>query len=174
MRGTGPGPLSDGPGGGYRPRMAEHHYVIVNRSQILFYRERVEPGYPPGCKLVASAEFPDAHRSYTDNESDMAGRFPGGVRAGNGMNIDERLPMQEEAERRNVASLANTIERFLRQFPNSLWDYAAGPTIHYAVLERLSPDVRASLDRALQKDLTKTPVNELAAHFDEAHANSRR
>lgn len=154
--------------------MAEHHYVIVNRSQIHFYRERTEPGYPPGCERVEVIEFPAAHRSYTDNESDMAGRFPGGVRAGNGMNIDERLPMQEEAERRNVADLAAAIERFLRHYPNSMWDYAAGPTIHYAVLEKLSPDVRAGLDRALQKDLTKVPVKEIAAHFDEAHANSRR
>jgi len=154
--------------------MAEHHYVILNRTQARFYRERTEPGYPPGCELVAAADFPEAHRSYTDNDSDMAGRFPAGARTGGGMNIDERLPMQEEYERRDAATLAEAVERFLRQFPNSLWDYAAGPALHYAVLEKLSPDVRAGLDRSLQKDLTKTPVGEIASHFDEAHAHSRR
>ena len=153
--------------------MADHHYVVLNRSQILIYRERVEPGFPPGCVLVASIDFPEAHRGYTDDQSDMAGRFPAAPRSG-GMNIDERLPMQEEAERRNAANLARSLEQFLKQHPNSRWDYAAGPTVHYAVLERLSPGVRAGLDRTLQKDLTKTPVIEIASHFDEAHSHSRR
>jgi hypothetical protein len=154
--------------------MVDHHYVVLNRTQIQIYRERTEPGYPPGCVLVASFGFPEAHRSYTDNDSDQAGRFPAGVAAHNGMNIDERLPMQEEHERRDAAALATTLERFLRDFPQSRWDYAAGPALHYAVLERLSPAVRAGLDRSLQKDLTKAPAHEIATHFDEAHAHSRR
>lgn len=141
-----------------------HYIVVLNRSQLLVYREDAAPGRPEThCVLVEAADFPSAHESYTDRASDMAGRFPRG--ADSNMNIDERLPMQEEFQRRQVATIAQTLERFLRRHPHIRWDYAAGPALHYAVLDRLPAELRGGMDRATQKDLTKVRPDELLRHF---------
>jgi hypothetical protein len=144
--------------------MSPHYIVVLNRSQLLVYREDAAPGRSEHhCVLVEAADFPASHESYTDRDSDLAGRFPRG--ADNNMNIDERLPMQEEFNRRQVATIARTLETFLRRHPHIRWDYAAGPALHYAVLDKLSPELRGGMDRAVPKDLTKTPADELLNYF---------
>lgn len=144
--------------------MSPHYIVVLNRSQLLVYREDAAPGRAEHhCVLVEAADFPASHENYTDRDTDMAGRFPRGT--GEGGSIDERLPMQEEFSRRQVTTIARTLETFLRRHPHIRWDYAAGPALHYAVLDRLSPDLRGGLDRSVQKDLTKIPADELLQHF---------
>jgi hypothetical protein len=144
--------------------MRPHYVVVLNRSQLLVYRESLEPGSTmPHCQLVEAADFPSAHEQYTDRDADMAGRFPRG--ADNGGNIDERLPMQEEFQRRQAATIAQTLEKFLRRHPHIRWDYAAGPGLHYVVLDQLPADLRGAMDRTAQKDLTKVPPDELLRHF---------
>jgi hypothetical protein len=144
--------------------MTAHYIVVLNRSQLLVYRQDAAPGRAEQhCILVEAADFPAAHESYADRDTDRAGRFPRG--ADNNSCIDERLPMQEEFQRRQAATIARTLERFLRRHPFIRWDYAAGPALHYAVLDQLSPDLRGGMDRAVQKDLTKIPADELLHHF---------
>lgn len=144
--------------------MRAHHIVVLNRSQLQVYRAGTEPGRPePHCQLIEAADFRAAYENYTGGEADAAARVPRG--ADNGMKGDERLPMQEELQRRQVAALARTLETFLRRHPGVRWDYAAGPGLHYAVLDRLPADLRGAMERAAQKDLTKVPPDELLRHF---------
>lgn len=144
--------------------MSPHYIVVLNRSQLLVYREDTAPGRSElHCVLVEAADFPSSRESYTDRDSDFAGRFPRG--ADNNSSIDERLPMQEEFQRRQAAVIARTLETFLRRHPHIRWDYAAGPALHYAVLDRLSPELRGGMDRSVQKDLTKVNADELLNYF---------
>lgn len=138
--------------------------AVFNSTSLRLYLEDQPPGaLGPQFKVVEAADFPAGRRQYTDNDADFAGRFPRG--ANNNSSIDERLPMQEEYERRNVAEIARELSRFLARHPGLAWDCAAGPALHHAVLERLPAEQRKRLDRSAIKDLTKLPPQELARHF---------
>jgi Protein required for attachment to host cells. len=85
-----------------------------------------------------------------------------------GMSIDERLPMKEEVERRNVRVIAEELETFLRNRPTATWDFAAPPALHNAVIEALSPETRGRMRKALAKDLSNQSSEEVRAHFETA------
>jgi hypothetical protein len=143
----------------------EHYVVVLDRAHLNIYqvkdgdhatRVRFEP--------VEAMHLPAGRRHYTDRDSDQAGRF--GARIGPaGASIDERLPMQNEHERGLAADLAERLGRFLMEHDHATWDYAAGPALHRAVLDRLPPAARARLERALAKELVHQSPAELEAHF---------
>lgn len=138
--------------------------AVLNSTSLRLFREDQPAGaLGPHLTLVEAVDFPEGRQPYTENDSDFAGRFPRGT--GYGASIDERLPMQGEHERRNAAEIARELSRFLTRHPGLAWDYAAGPNLHRAVLERLPAELRTRLDRAEVKDLTKVPPQELARHF---------
>ena len=137
--------------------------VLLDRAHLRIFR--ATSGAP---EEIHGADLPGGRRSYTDNDTDRAGSFSGsrtkGARAG-AASIDERLPMQEEQERRLVRDAATLIENFLRENPHSRWHFSAGPALHQAVLDALSPSAHARLDTAIKKDLVNMPRGELASHF---------
>jgi hypothetical protein len=87
------------------------------------------------------------------------------------MSIDERLPMQEEEERRQTRDLVQAIETFLQQHPAATWDFAAAPAVHNSVLERVSPPMRSRLRQSVAKDLVNQPVEELLRRFEPERAH---
>ncbi len=119
-------------------------------------------------------DFPAGKQSYTDRDTDMAGRFgsskhqapgPGAPTARTGMSIDERLPMQREESRRRAKELAAQIDAFFQRHPGGSWDFAAGPELNGAVLELISPAVRQRVRRSVVKDLVRQPVETMRSHF---------
>lgn len=155
--------------------MSDHFIITADRGHVRVFRKDQSPGQmTPTLAEVQALDFPSGRRSYTDRDTDMAGRFqssnhqsrgPGAPMARTGMSIDERLPMQEEEERRQSKDLVETIEGFLRQRSDATWDFAAGPEVHNAVLEALSPATRSRLRQALSKNLVNQPVEELLKQF---------
>jgi hypothetical protein len=159
--------------------MSEHFIVTLDQGHLRIYVERQSPEqFTPGLEQVEAMDFPAGRESYTDRDTDMAGRFssskhqgpatgaPGGNGVGRtGMSIDERLPMKNEMNRRRAQELAAEVEDFLSKRPNASWDFAAGPELHRAVLELLSPRVRQRLQRAVPKDLVNQRPSELRAQF---------
>ena len=155
--------------------MNSHYFVIADHSRIRIFTERTQVGQTtPGLDEVFAMDFVQGRASYTDNDTDMAGRFqgskqqgaaPGSPTARTGMSIDERLPMQREAHRRAVSEIAGLIDSFLELRPDSSWDFAAGPSMHNAVLERLPVSIRSRLRSSLAKDLVKQPLSELRERF---------
>ena len=155
--------------------MNSHYFVIADHSRIRILTERTQVGQTtPGLEEVFAMDFAQGRASYTDNDTDMAGRFqgskqqgasPGSPTARTGMSIDERLPMQREAHRRAVSEIAGAIDSFLELRPESSWDFAAGPSMHNAVLERLPSSIRSRLRSSLAKDLVKQPLSERRERF---------
>ena len=156
----------------------EHFVVVLNRAQLRIYqKERAAEGVGGPLRLAEAFELPAGKENYTDRDTDQAGRFPGskgtkgnmgtGVAGGS---IDERLPMQEEHQRRIAAELSARVDAFLVSHPQARWDFAAGPGLHHAVLEALTPSVRQRLGQAIQKDVVKQPLPELRSHFEEEPA----
>lgn len=150
------GPAADAPG---------HFIVVLDRAHLNIYQV-TNGGRAARARFerIETVHLPAGLQHYTDRDTDQAGRF--GARVGPaGGSIDERLPMQNEHNRRLAAELADRIGRFLQQHEHATWDYAAGPALHHAVLDRLPPGVRARLDRALAKELVHQSPAELEAHF---------
>lgn len=130
----------------------------------------------PAFDEVHAIDFPGGVKSYTQRDTDMAGRFQnskhqargaGAPIARQGMSIDERLPMKREEERRQIDALASAIQTFLGNLSDSSWDFAASPAIHNAVLAALPDATRRRLRQTLTKDLVNQPTQELAMHFAE-------
>ncbi len=150
--------------------------VTVDHAHLKIYRATDTRG--PSrlqLQLEEAVDFPSGRSSYFAEESDQAGRFPGrrgtpaDVAPQSGGSIDERLPMQQEQERRIQTQLATRIDNFLQQHADAMWDYVAAPALHRAVFERLSDDVRQRVGAELAKDLVNAPVLELAAQVADAH-----
>jgi hypothetical protein len=141
----------------------EHFVAVLDRAHLNIYRvgsgtdrARFEP--------VEAFHLPAGLQHYTDRDTDQAGRF--GARVGPaGGSIDERLPMQNEHERRIAAELAARLGAFLQEHDHATWDYAAGPALHHAVLDRLPASTRERLDRALSRELVHQTPAELEAYF---------
>jgi hypothetical protein len=146
---------SAGPG----VREPEHFVAVLDRAHLNIYQVR-NGGRADRARLepVEIIELPAGNERYTERDTDQAGRF--GARFGpGGGSIDERLPMQNEHERRLAADLAARLGRFLEQHDGATWDYAAGPALHHAVLDRLPswrhtsrPDEGRAMD---QRDLSQ-------------------
>ena len=155
--------------------MSEHYIVTIDRGHLRIYAERTTPGQSTlGLEQVEAMDFPLGKQSYTDRDTDQAGRFqgskhqgagPGGPTARQGMSIDERLPMEREESRRRAKEIAAAIDAFLKTRPDASWDFAAGPELNGAVLELISPAVRQRVRRSIAKDLVNQRVDEVRAHF---------
>lgn len=153
-----------------------HYILLADQGHLRIFDERSSPGQrTPTLVEVQALDFPQGRANYTHNDTDMAGRFqgskqqgvgPGAPTARTGMSIDERLPMQREVERRSIGDLVESIETFLSPKPDATWDFAAGPAVHNAVLEKLTPAVRTRLRKSVAKDLVNQPTSELLGHFE--------
>jgi hypothetical protein len=144
---------------------AERFIAVLDRAHLRIYQvSNGDRARRARFDLAESFDLPAGLQHYTDDDSDQAGRF--GARGGpRGASIDERLPMKNEQKNRLAKELAEHLQQFLESHENATWDYAAGPALHGAVLDRLSPDVRSRLDRALPKELVSHTPAELEAHF---------
>src|SRR5690349_4658971 len=145
--------------------MAQKFIIAVDRAHLRIYRYSQQPGqFTPSIQPVDSLDIPEGHDSYTDNDSDMAGRFPGSRGRSGGMSIDERLPMKEEHMRTIVEQLADRITAFLEKHPNSTWDMAVGAPLRSQLVDALPDPVRRRLDQVISKDLVNVPPAELREH----------
>jgi hypothetical protein len=144
---------------------AERFIAVLDRAHLRIYRVTDgDQSRRTHFELAESFDLPAGLQHYTDADTDQAGRF--GARGGPaGASIDERLPMKNEQKHRLAKELAKHLQQFLETRPQATWDYAAGPALHGAVLDRLSGDVRSRLDRALAKELVSHTPAELEAHF---------
>ncbi len=150
--------------------MPPRYLITVAERQFRVHELASAPGQSsPTVRQIESLEFVPAKGSYTDRDTDQAGRFPHTANRP-GMSIDERLPMQEEQHRRAVDWLAEQIETFVSTHADAPWAFAAGATLHNPVLEKLRPSVRATLSESVRKDLIHTPAPELPSHFPVAVA----
>lgn len=155
--------------------MSEHYVVTANQGHLRIFQRRQTPTQmTPAFDEVRAFDFPLGVAGATARDTDMAGRFQGARQQGNapgapiartGTSIDERLPMQREEHRRRIRDVAQALDSFFATRPGATWDFAAGPELHNAVLETVTPKTRAQLRRSVTKDLVHQPQTEFAAHF---------
>src|SRR3954468_7142385 len=105
--------------------MSQHFIVAIDHGHLRILAEQPRAGQStPGLQEVEAMDFPAGRASYTDRDTDMAGRFgsskqqslgPGQPTGRQGMSIDERLPMQREESRRRAKKLAAEITAFFEK-----------------------------------------------------------
>lgn len=155
--------------------MNEHFIVAIDHGHLRIYAERNGPGQSaPALDQVQAMDFPQGRASYTDRDTDMAGRFqsskhqspgPGSPMARTGMSIDERLPMEREESRRRAKELAAEINTFFQSRATATFDFAAGPELNGTVLELLLPGVRQRIRRSIAKDIVNQRADQIRGHF---------
>src|SRR5512133_1620397 len=56
--------------------MNEHYIVAVDAGHLRIYAQRQKPGqFTPGFEQIEAMDFPAGKASYTDRDTDVAGRF---------------------------------------------------------------------------------------------------
>jgi hypothetical protein len=148
--------------------MPERFAVALNRGSIRIYRHSQPVGQTtPGLQPVQHLDIPAGRTKFNHYATDQAGRHPSQPHQGpyEGMSIDERLPEQQEHEKRVFDEVAREVEAFFAAHPQAEWDFAAPPGVHQAVKGRLSEGLRQRIRRALTKDLTNLPPAEVREHF---------
>lgn len=150
--------------------MLKTYVITADRRRFRIHETQERLGRDqPSLKLVDEVEFTETRGGYTGRDTDMAGRFGDNKGKEQGQftqgSIDERLPMQNEMDRRAVGLIAGRINELLREHPQAGWSFATAPDLHHAVLEEIDPGARARLRKSLPKELTNVPVAELAEHF---------
>jgi hypothetical protein len=155
-----------------RPGVAgppDHYMAVVDRAHLRIYRVYApRTGGSTQFELAEAVDMVAGHQQATARATDMAGRFPGGsgrLQGSGGGTIDERLPMHAEYERRVVGDLVHHLTRFFSEHYRATWDFAAGPEIHQAVLNRLPAEIRARVDVAIVKELPHQTPAQLRAHL---------
>src|SRR5205823_14600968 len=99
----------------------------------------------------------------TDQVTDLAGRYSG---PGNQYSsISENQGIDLENRRRAQRLLADHIEDLAhREKPDAIF-FAAVKDVHNRILERLSPQTRAKVEKDFALDLTKVPESDLLHKF---------
>lgn len=154
--------------------------VLADRAALHILAEEHPPGQRTAILRALYHEvFPLGRESYFARDTGPQGRFPHNRRQG-GQSIDERLPMQQEQERRLIRQIGRALATFLRHRPDATWDFAAAAPLQNALLDQLEPALLDRLRRVVPKELTHQPVESLAGHFasvptpsDDPRANRR-
>jgi hypothetical protein len=140
---------------------AERFIAVLDRAHLRIYQvNNGDETRRTRFELADSYDLPDALQHVTDAGADEAGRFEGRAAS-----IAESLPIKNEQKIRLAEEFAEHLRHFLEAHDHATWDYAAGPALHGAVLDRLPPAVRSRLDRALPQELASPSEAELEAHF---------
>lgn len=144
--------------------------IVTNLGRLKAYRVVETPTRGEKLDLVESMNFVNAHIPYSGRVTDSSGRFPmGGGPVGGGtspqMSTYEAMTAGLENERRLMKEVSNHIEEILMREKPEQWYFAATSEIHQAIVDELSPDLRARLTRSVLLDLSKMHPTDMLRHF---------
>jgi len=138
--------------------------IVTDRGTLKAYKVNQTPTRGPSLRLVQAFDTTDAHGRYQDKMTDQAGSFPSGAAPGPN-SIAERTGIETENDRRIVKQLADSIVDVVNREGMDGWSFAAPASIHSAVVEQLSPDVRDRIVEHVKSDLVKIEPSKLPGHF---------
>lgn len=143
--------------------MNEHYIVTVDRGQLRIYVEAPAVGQrTPRLEVVETMDFPRRDESVVTiapdaSEQSAPTRSPP-------MGAD-RLPLPRRLFRRSRDIIAAELDTFLQNRPQASWDMAAAPALYHFIIDRLSPETRRRLKRALSKVMVNLRADEVLAQF---------
>ena len=158
--------------------MKPHYIAVADQAHLRIFAEHRDLGQmTPGLDEVYALDFPQEKGGHVTDVTKIAGHFQGDAQevsspdapdAHEGTANGTHPPLRRGMGRRNIHDIADALGAFLINHPHASWDFAAGPSAHNAILERLPAALHESLHRSLSKDLVKQPTDELLARFESA------
>ncbi len=155
--------------------MKPHYIAVADQAHLRIFEEHREIGQmTPGLDEVYALDFPQAKGGHITDVTHFPGHSqdteqedfsPGESTDDAGMAIGAHPPLRRGMGRRNLDDIADALGAFLVSHPEASWDFAAGPSAHNAILERLPAGLHDRLRRSLPKDLVKQPTDGLLARF---------
>jgi len=139
--------------------------IVTDRGSLKAYKVSKTPTRGPHLELVQAFDTTDAHGRLQDKFTDQAGAFPGGAAPGQMNSIGERTGIETENDRRIHKQLADGIAEIVAREGREGWSFAAPPSIHSAIVDLLSPDVRRRIVEYVKSDLVKIEPAKLPGHF---------
>ena len=139
--------------------------VVTDRGSLKAYKVNATPSRGPSLQLVQAFDTTDAHGRYQDKITDQAGSFPSGAAPGQMNSTSESSGIDLENDRRICKQLAENIAEVVSREGTGGWSFAAPASIHAAIVELLSADVRDRLVEHVKSDLVKIEPAKLPEHF---------
>ena len=141
--------------------------ITANLGHLKAYRLVNTPNRGLKLEMIDEMNFLQAHGRFQEKVTDVAGRFP--VAEGSGpmppMASGEALTAELEIHRRLAKLAAECIERIVERERPKRWHIAAPAEICPAITEAIAPELRKTLLRTVNADLTKVPPEEVLRHF---------
>ncbi|MDB6076074.1 MAG: hypothetical protein JWO89_3714 [Verrucomicrobiaceae bacterium] len=137
--------------------------ILADRGNLIAYKT-VSPGR---LEKTESLDLVEGREKISEQYADKAGNFAMGSQVQGG-GTAERFLMEEELEKRILTTIARLITEICGKEGAQSWGFAAASEINEAILEHVSPTLRARLTVNVRKDLTNTPAKEVAEHFSSA------
>ncbi len=81
--------------------------------------------------------------------------------------------LETEIRKKLVKIIAMDINALIKKEDCEYWYLAAGERIGKEIINKLEPNVKATLDKRITVDLTQLPKSEILSHFRETFGNSR-
>ncbi len=121
----------------------------------------------PRVLLIESYDSIDGHGRLGEKLSDAAGRFKrGGSKDEAAMGSGERHAIKRETEKRLIKMMAKDINSLIVRENCIKWYLASGEKINRRIVEYLSPEIKARMEKNVVADLTKTDKSEILDHFN--------
>lgn len=117
-------------------------------------------------RSLADVKPVGSHLKAEDKYSDNKGARDN---AGDGLDAKgtlEKPRLAIEENKRLLEWLGQNITTLLQEHDASSWMFAAPPEVNKAILENVSPALRACLGKNVTRDLVNANVTDLAKHFD--------
>jgi hypothetical protein len=145
--------------------MAPHYIITVSEGRFRVLERFARPGQMSArLREVASHDFMPLAGAPGGRGGPRPGYFGTNLRPAS-RGEEPPPPIPDEDKQRAVEWLAEQIEHFLIDRPGQAWAFAAGPDLHNPILSRLRPSVLGSLVETVHRNLSLTPLDELAVHF---------
>src|SRR4051794_25997118 len=139
--------------------------IVADRGSLKAYKVSKIPSRGHHLELVQAFDTTDGHGRFQDKLTDQAGSFPSGAAPGQMNSVGERTGMATENDRRIHKQLADSISDIVSRDGRDGWSFAAPASIHSAVVDLLTPEIRKGAIDHVKSDLVKIEPAKLAAHF---------
>lgn len=141
--------------------------IVTDLGTFKAYEIVKEPLQSPKLELIKAFENIPAYAKVSDIMADEAGRFGveqygGGIIKGYG----EKHNLEEEIKRRILKTIAEEIEKIIKEHKPKIWHFASEKTINNQLLDLLNEDTKKLISKNIKANLTKLGKKELLDYLD--------
>ncbi len=142
--------------------------ITADLGHFKAYRVTKKPLESPRVTLIVSYDSIEGHGKLGDKLSDSAGRFRrGGGKKESAKGFGERHNIELQLQKKLAKMIAKDINVLIDREDCEKWYLASGKKINRSIIENLTPETKAKLDKNITANLTKVHKSEILNHFEQ-------